>query len=144
VVDRTNSPDPKILLKNTYEDPVNLNALKPEIHVDGDLSNARGIVKIESTGSVLVASNVVAQTIDIATKGDFIKTFSLGFSHLAGDPSLYDKSSPATSTVQAISSTATSSSTRRSQSRNSVSPPAPSRPAPGTTPTRRIRSPMPA
>ncbi|MBP6194337.1 MAG: leukotoxin LktA family filamentous adhesin, partial [Methyloversatilis sp.] len=90
VVDRTNSPDPKILLKNTYEDPVNLNALKPEIHVDGDLSNARGIVKIESTGSVLVASNVVAQTIDIATKGDFIKTFSLGFSHLAGDPSLYD------------------------------------------------------
>jgi filamentous hemagglutinin family protein len=90
VVDRTNSPDPKILLKNTFEDPVNLNALKPEIHVDGDLSNARGIVKIESTGSVLVASNVVAQTIDIATKGDFIKTFSLGFSHLAGDPSLYD------------------------------------------------------
>ncbi|MDP3871258.1 MAG: leukotoxin LktA family filamentous adhesin [Methyloversatilis sp.] len=90
VVDRTNSPDPKILLKNTYEDPVTLNALKPEIHVDGDLSNARGIVKIESTGSVLVASNVVAQTIDIATKGDFIKTFSLGFSHLAGDPSLYD------------------------------------------------------
>ncbi|MDP3579185.1 hypothetical protein, partial [Methyloversatilis sp.] len=90
VVDRTNSPDPKILLKNTFEDPVNLNALKPEVHVDGDLSNARGIVKIESTGSVLVASNVVAQTIDIATKGDFIKTFSLGFSHLAGDPSLYD------------------------------------------------------
>ncbi|MCQ9380143.1 hypothetical protein [Methyloversatilis sp. XJ19-49] len=88
VVDRTNSPDPIILLKNTYEDPVNLNALQPEIHVDGDLSNARGIVKIESTGSVLVGADIVAQTVDIATKGDFIKTFTVGFTHQAGDPSL--------------------------------------------------------
>ncbi|MFH1816163.1 MAG: leukotoxin LktA family filamentous adhesin [Pseudomonadota bacterium] len=88
VVDRTNSPDPIILLKNTYEDPVNLNALQPEIHVDGDLWNARGIVKIESTGSVLVGADIVAQTVDIATKGDFIKTFTVGFTHQAGDPSL--------------------------------------------------------
>lgn len=88
VLDRTNSPDPQIVLKNTYEDPVNLNALSPEIHVDGDLSNVRGLVKIESTGTVLVAADVVAQTVDIATKGDFIKTFSLGFTHTAGDPSL--------------------------------------------------------
>lgn len=86
LLDRTSSPDPQIVLKNTYEDPVSLTAIKPEIHVDGDISNVRGLAKIESTGTVLVGSDIVAQTVDIATKGDFIKTFTLGFTHQGGNP----------------------------------------------------------
>ncbi len=88
VVDRGNSPDPVILLKNTYKDNINLDALNPEIHVDGDITNMRGLVKIESAGSVQVSSNIVAKTVDIATGGDFIKTFTVGFTHQGGDPTL--------------------------------------------------------
>ncbi|MFM6992881.1 MAG: hypothetical protein ACKOWD_16760 [Rhodoferax sp.] len=88
VVDRGNSPDPVILLKNTFKDNINLAALNPEIHVDGDITNKRGLVKIESAGSIQVSSNIVAKTIDIATGGDFIKTFTTGFTHQGGDPTL--------------------------------------------------------
>ncbi len=88
VLDRQTSADPVILLENTYSDPVNLNALNPEIHVDGDITNKRGLIKIESVGSVQVSSNLVAKTIDIATQGDFIKTFTTGFTHQGGDPTL--------------------------------------------------------
>lgn len=86
ILDRQTSVDPVILLQNTYADPVNLNALNPEIHVDGDITNMRGTIKIESSGSVQVSSNLVAKTIDIATQGDFIKTFTTGFTHQGGDP----------------------------------------------------------
>lgn len=88
ILDRQTSDDPTILIQNTYEDPINLNALNPEIHIDGDISNTRGLVKIDSPGSVQVSSNIVAKTIVINTKGDFIKTFTTGFTHQGGDPSL--------------------------------------------------------
>lgn len=88
ILDRQTSDDPVILVQNTYEDPINLNALNPEIHIDGDISNTRGLVKIDSPGSVQVSSNIVAKTIVINTKGDFIKTFTTGFTHQGGDPTL--------------------------------------------------------
>ena len=88
ILDRQTSDDPTILIQNTFEDPKNLNALNPEIHIDGDISNTRGLVKIDSPGSVQVSSNIVAKTIVINTKGDFIKTFTTGFTHQGGDPTL--------------------------------------------------------
>lgn len=81
--DRITSYAPQIVLKNTSSGG---SGISPEIHVEGDISNSRGLVKIQSTGTVLVASNITAQTVDIATQGDFIKTFTLGFTHTAGDP----------------------------------------------------------
>ena len=85
MLDRQTSVDPTILIKNTYESS-DLNAINPEIHIDRDISNLSGLMKIDSTGSVQVSSNITAKTIDIATKGDFIKTFTVGFTHQGGDP----------------------------------------------------------
>ncbi|MDO9281267.1 MAG: leukotoxin LktA family filamentous adhesin [Methylotenera sp.] len=89
MLDRQSLVDPKIFLQNDYT-TTDLTAVMPEIHIDADISNLSGLVKIDSTGSVQVSSNVSAKTIDIATKGDFIKTFTLGFSHQGGVPSVTD------------------------------------------------------
>lgn len=89
MLDRQSLVDPKIFLQNDYT-TTDLTAVMPEIHIDADISNLGGLVKIDSTGSVQVSSNVTAKTIDIATKGDFIKTFTLGFSHQGGMPSATD------------------------------------------------------
>ena len=86
ILDRQTSDAPVILVRNTYEDPVDLDALNPEIHIDGDISNLRGLVKIDSAGTIQIASKVYAKTIDIKTKGDFIQLFTVGFTHTGGDP----------------------------------------------------------
>lgn len=88
VDERSNSPAPLIELRNSADGTTP----KPEIQVYGNLLNPRGTVRIASTGSVTVSSDVTAQTVDIATQGDFIKTFSLGYTHTAGDPTLVIKS----------------------------------------------------
>ena len=88
ILDRQTSEEPVIRIENTYEDPINLNALNPEVHIDGDITNIRGLVEINSAGSVQVSSNILAKTIVINTKGDFIKTFTTGFTHQGGDPTL--------------------------------------------------------
>ncbi|MBT9455580.1 MAG: leukotoxin LktA family filamentous adhesin [Burkholderiaceae bacterium] len=88
IAERSNSPAPLIELRNTAEGTTP----KPEVQVFGNILNPRGLVRIASTGSVQVSSDISAQTVDIATQGDFIKTFSLGYTHTAGDPTLVIKS----------------------------------------------------
>lgn len=84
LAERSTTPAPLIELRNTASG----GTPRPEVQVDGSLLNARGTVRVASTGTVTVAGDVSASTVDIATQGDFIKTFSLGFSHTAGDPAL--------------------------------------------------------
>jgi hypothetical protein len=84
ILDRQTSVDPVILVRNTYEDPIDLDALNPEIHVDGDISNLRGLVKVDSTGTIQIASKVYGKTVDIKTKGDFMQLFTVGFTHTGG------------------------------------------------------------
>jgi filamentous hemagglutinin family protein len=86
VDERGNMAAPLIELRNTGS--ASASGPAPEIQVYGDLQNARGTVRIASTGSVTVSGDVSASTVDIATQGDFIKTFTLGFTHSAGDPTL--------------------------------------------------------
>lgn len=88
IAERSNSPAPLIELRNTAD----ATTPKPEVQVFGNILNPRGLVRIASTGSVQVSSDISAQTVDIATQGDFIKTFSLGYTHTAGDPTLVIKS----------------------------------------------------
>ncbi|WP_162520882.1 leukotoxin LktA family filamentous adhesin [Pseudaquabacterium pictum] len=92
LAERSTTPPPLIELRNTATtgapDGKGGTGPRPEVQVDGNLLNPRGTVRVASTGTVTVAGDVTASTVDIATQGDFIKTFSLGYTHSAGDPSL--------------------------------------------------------
>ncbi len=62
----------------------------PDIVLQGDISNSRGLVKVVSkTGSIRVAetSKIRADTVEIkASNGDFIQSYSKGFTHVGRAP----------------------------------------------------------
>jgi len=88
LAERSTTAAPLIALRNTASQGATAGGPRPEVQVNGNLLNPRGTVRVASTGTVTVSADVSASTVDIATQGDFIKTFSLGFTHTAGDPSL--------------------------------------------------------
>lgn len=87
VLDASNSPDPVIHVENTNDKDVSSTVKSPaELHITGDVNNLRGKFTAKSHGTILSSANINAETIDIATNGDFIKTFTFGFTHQGGDP----------------------------------------------------------
>jgi filamentous hemagglutinin family protein len=64
--------------------------LAPDIVLQGDISNTRGLVKVVSTtGSIRVAEtgHIRANTVEIkASNGDFIQSYSEGFTHVGTAP----------------------------------------------------------
>lgn len=85
--------EPKIEILSTY-DPNNaamralLPAPAPDIQLTGDISNVRGLVKVESAaGSILSSGTIHAGTVDVrANNGDFVQSFVDNFYHVGGDP----------------------------------------------------------
>ncbi|MGF1450319.1 MAG: leukotoxin LktA family filamentous adhesin [Opitutales bacterium] len=95
VVDATGSPEPRITILNTYQGentPGDVNGqgavflLPSEVILNGDTENRRGPVDINSRGSIRVLGNIDAATIRLASDGDFVKSFTFGFDHQAGNP----------------------------------------------------------
>lgn len=87
IIDARTSPDPVIRVENTNDHDVS-STLKapPELHITGNVSNLRGKFTAKSHGTILSSANISAETIDIATSGDFIQKFTFGFNHSGGDP----------------------------------------------------------
>ncbi len=95
VIDATGSPEPRITILNTFQGediPGDVNGdgavflLPSEVILNGDTENRRGPVDINSRGSIRVLGNIDAATIRLASDGDFVKSFTFGFDHQAGNP----------------------------------------------------------
>ncbi len=101
-----NSADPEILITSHY-DPLGpkpslddtapdyatkfatYNGPAPDIMLNGDANNLRGLFSIDSeAGGILISGDVNAGTIQIGTKnGDIIQSYVDGFRHVAGEAS---------------------------------------------------------
>jgi filamentous hemagglutinin family protein len=90
---------PQILIESKYDPlsqsyidqtPVNTPTLAPDIIMTGEVSNLRGLVKVESAaGSIRVeeTANIRAGTVDIKTKnGDFVQSYAKTIFHVNGGP----------------------------------------------------------
>ena len=90
---------PKILVESKYDPldsfysgqyPAGQALPAPDIIVKGDISNLRGLVKIESAaGSIRLEenANIRADSVEVKTRnGDFVQSYTNTFSHVAGAP----------------------------------------------------------
>ncbi|MEW6479356.1 MAG: hypothetical protein AB1455_07880 [Pseudomonadota bacterium] len=89
---------PQIVVESKYDplDPLYIGtnptdaALAPDIIVKGDISNLRGLVKIDSAaGSIRIedGASIRADDVEVKTRnGDFVQSYSDGFFHAAGAP----------------------------------------------------------
>ncbi|MEX8518634.1 MAG: leukotoxin LktA family filamentous adhesin [Leptothrix sp. (in: b-proteobacteria)] len=92
---------PSITITSNY-DPnsplyANLPAPAPDIELNGDISNLRGGVSVQSkAGTIYSNGSIVAGTVNIkAENGDFVKSYVDGFYHVGGDEaSIYDIGTP--------------------------------------------------
>ncbi|MCA1978138.1 MAG: hypothetical protein LDL19_02780 [Thiobacillus sp.] len=85
LVDASTSPAPVIRVENTND--ANTTAGSPaQLWMRGDVNNLGGEAVAKSHGTLRVSANINAETVNIATGGDFIKTYTPGFTHQGGDP----------------------------------------------------------
>ena len=111
----TTLPEPAIIITSKY-DPLNpfyssrtpsgVAVLAPDIVVRGEISNPRGLARIESAaGSIRLEqdSAIRAKTVDVMTRnGDFVQSYSNTFSHVAGEPLTFVPGDPAIHTLDRI------------------------------------------
>ncbi|MEW5769761.1 MAG: hypothetical protein AB1831_05285 [Pseudomonadota bacterium] len=83
--DAATSPDPVIRVENTNDQDTAAGA-PAQLWMRGDVNNLGGEAIAKSHGTLRVSANINAETVNIATGGDFIKTYTPGFTHQGGDP----------------------------------------------------------
>ncbi len=85
VLNADTSPKPVIDVRNTNgnDSPTGQPA---QLWMLGDVTNLRGEANANSQGTLRVSANIDAETVNIATGGDFIKTYTPGFTHQGGNP----------------------------------------------------------
>jgi hypothetical protein len=86
----SNPSQPEVRITSTYDpnsSPYRIGSA-PDIRLTGNISNPRGLVKVESAaGSILSQGNIYAGTVDIkAANGDFVQSYVDNFFHIGGDP----------------------------------------------------------
>ena len=85
VVDALSTPAPVISVLNSNSNDTATGS-PAQLWIQGDISNLGGLAKAKSHGTIRASANINAETVDIATGGDFIKTYTPGFTHQGGDP----------------------------------------------------------
>lgn len=85
VVDALSTPAPVISVLNSNSNDTATGA-PAQLWIQGDISNLGGRAVAKSHGTIRASANISAETVDIATGGDFIKTYTPGFTHQGGDP----------------------------------------------------------
>ncbi len=85
VVDALSTPAPVISVLNSNSNDTATGS-PAQLWIQGDISNLGGLAKAKSHGTIRASANINAETVDIATSGDFIKTYTPGFTHQGGDP----------------------------------------------------------
>ncbi|WP_372656933.1 leukotoxin LktA family filamentous adhesin, partial [Hydrogenophaga sp.] len=79
------SPKPVIRVENTNSRDA-IPDSPAQLWMRGDVNNLGGEAIAKSHGTLRVSANINAETVNIATGGDFIKTYTPGFTHQGGDP----------------------------------------------------------
>ena len=85
VVDAKSTPQPVIRVMNSNSNDTATGS-PAQLWIQGDVSNLGGLAQAKSHGTIRASANINAETVDIATGGDFIKTYTPGFTHQGGDP----------------------------------------------------------
>jgi filamentous hemagglutinin family protein len=85
VKDALSTPQPVIRIENTNSNDT-ATGLPPQLWIEGDVTNLGGLADAKSHGTIRASGNINAETITIATGGDFIKTYTPGFTHQGGNP----------------------------------------------------------
>lgn len=85
LLDAVTSPKPVIRVENT-NDADSPSGAPAQLWMRGDVNNLGGEAIAKSHGTLRVSANINAETVNIATGGDFIKTYTPGFTHQGGDP----------------------------------------------------------
>lgn len=80
-----NSPRPVISVLNKNSNNTATGA-PAQLWLLGDISNLGGLAEAKSEGTLRASGNIDAETVNIATGGDFIKTYTPGFTHQGGNP----------------------------------------------------------
>src|SRR5690606_15589925 len=75
-----------ILVENTHAGNSGNSGAPAQLWLYGNVTNLGGEAKATSHGTMRVAGNISAETVSLATGGDFIKTWSPGYTHQGGDP----------------------------------------------------------
>uniref|UniRef100_UPI0030D1103B hypothetical protein n=1 Tax=uncultured Aquabacterium sp. TaxID=158753 RepID=UPI0030D1103B len=79
------SPRPVISVRNTNSTDTATGS-PAQLWLRGDISNLDGLAEAKSHGTIRSSGNIDAETVNIATGGDFIKTYTPGFTHQGGNP----------------------------------------------------------
>lgn len=79
------SPRPVISVRNTNNNDTATGS-PAQLWLRGDISNLDGLAEAKSHGTIRASGNIDAETVNIATGGDFIKTYTPGFTHQGGNP----------------------------------------------------------
>ena len=85
VKDALTTPAPVIRVVNTNGTDTATGS-PAQLWLLGDISNLGGLAQAKSHGTIRASGNIHAETVDIATGGDFIKTYTPGFTHQGGNP----------------------------------------------------------
>ncbi|WP_186301646.1 leukotoxin LktA family filamentous adhesin [Denitromonas halophila] len=85
VTSALNTAKPVIRIENTNDTDVTPNGAA-QLWIFGDITNLRGLAQAKSHGTIRSSAKINAETVDIATGGDFIQTYTPGFTHQGGNP----------------------------------------------------------
>ncbi|WP_302173380.1 leukotoxin LktA family filamentous adhesin [uncultured Hydrogenophaga sp.] len=86
ITDAASTDKPSIRIENNATGNSGNSGGPAQLWVYGDITNLGGEVNATSEGTLRVAASIGAETVNLVTGGDFIKTFTPGFSHQGGDP----------------------------------------------------------
>ncbi|MDP1688111.1 leukotoxin LktA family filamentous adhesin [Hydrogenophaga sp.] len=86
ITDALNTAKPSILVENSNSLDSGNSGSPAQLWIYGNVTNLGGEAKATSHGTLRVAGNISAETVSLATGGDFIKTWTPGYTHQGGDP----------------------------------------------------------
>ncbi|GEM_PF-3017291 len=86
ITDALNTDKPLILVENSNSLYSGNSGGPAQLWIYGNITNLGGEAKATSHGTLRVAGNISAETVNLATGGDFIKTWTPGYTHQGGDP----------------------------------------------------------
>lgn len=86
ITDAASTGKPLILVENTNSGNSGNSGTPAQLWIYGNMTNLGGEAKATSHGTMRVAGSINAETVSLATGGDFIKTWVPGYTHQGGDP----------------------------------------------------------
>lgn len=86
ITDALNTSKPSILVENSNSVDSGNSGGAAQLWIYGNVTNLGGEAKATSHGTLRVAGNISAETVTLVTAGDFIKTWTPGYTHQGGDP----------------------------------------------------------